>query len=237
MWRCPHCGTPQAETTRCWVCHRSSTACATCRHFRRSVAAQLGYCGLDRQRHPLRGDEIRGCWEAALTPVETTATPVRRTPPAAPEVVLDRTPVRRLEFVEVLSVTQLHAGIADNVIPGEATATLSFRYPPDRDPAEAEAYLCALVPDGAALEIVGNSAPGRVVADSTAVRALQAAGDLAINPKQAWTNVADFTSRGIDAGNFGPGGTRWAHARDEQVEVEALVRVFRTLWLFLTMSP
>jgi hypothetical protein len=64
MWRCPHCGTPQAETARCWVCHRSSTTCGTCRHFRRSVAAQLGYCGLDRQRQPLNGDEIRGCWEA-----------------------------------------------------------------------------------------------------------------------------------------------------------------------------
>jgi hypothetical protein len=28
------------------------------------VAAQLGYCGLDRTRQPLTGDEIRGCWEA-----------------------------------------------------------------------------------------------------------------------------------------------------------------------------
>jgi hypothetical protein len=101
MWRCPHCGTPQAETARCWVCHRSTTACATCRHFRRSVAAQLGYCGLDRQRRPLRGDEIRGCWEAAIAPLEAATTPIHRTPAAAPDIELDRTPVRRLEFVEV----------------------------------------------------------------------------------------------------------------------------------------
>ena len=64
MWRCPHCGTPQAETARCWVCRRSSTSCGTCRNYRRSVAGQLGYCGLDRRRQPLTGDEIRGCWEA-----------------------------------------------------------------------------------------------------------------------------------------------------------------------------
>lgn len=64
MWRCPHCGTPQAETARCWVCRRSSTACGTCRNFRRSVAGNLGYCGLDRRRQPLAGDEIRACWEA-----------------------------------------------------------------------------------------------------------------------------------------------------------------------------
>ena len=25
MWRCPHCGTPQAEAARCWVCHRSTS--------------------------------------------------------------------------------------------------------------------------------------------------------------------------------------------------------------------
>lgn len=71
MWRCPHCGTPQAETARCWVCHRSSTTCSTCRNFRRSVAGQVGFCGLDRRRVPLSGTEHRGCWEArgaGLTP-------------------------------------------------------------------------------------------------------------------------------------------------------------------------
>jgi len=41
-WRCPHCGSPQTETARCWVCRRSTTSCATCRHFRRSVAGRLG---------------------------------------------------------------------------------------------------------------------------------------------------------------------------------------------------
>ena len=74
MWRCPHCGTPQAETARCWVCRRSSTACGTCRNFRRSVAARLGYCGLDRSRQPLAGDEIRSCWEA--WPGGAEATPI-----------------------------------------------------------------------------------------------------------------------------------------------------------------
>ena len=28
------------------------------------MAAQLGYCGLDRRRLPLAGTELRGCWEA-----------------------------------------------------------------------------------------------------------------------------------------------------------------------------
>jgi hypothetical protein len=104
MWRCPHCGTPQAETSRCWVCRRSSTACATCQNFRSSVAAQLGYCGLDRQRLPLRGDEIRACWEAAAPLPEVTDPTPRRAVTDDP----DRTPVRRLEFVEVPTGPEPH---------------------------------------------------------------------------------------------------------------------------------
>lgn len=69
-WRCPHCSTPQAEASRCWVCHRSSTSCGTCRHFRGSVAARVGFCGRDRRREPLLGDEVRACWEDGAVPLE-----------------------------------------------------------------------------------------------------------------------------------------------------------------------
>ncbi|HUQ77931.1 MAG TPA: hypothetical protein VM427_03525 [Patescibacteria group bacterium] len=68
-WRCPHCSTPQAEASRCWVCHRSSTSCGTCRNFRGSVAARFGFCGLDRHRLPLNGDEVRACWEDGAIPL------------------------------------------------------------------------------------------------------------------------------------------------------------------------
>jgi succinyl-diaminopimelate desuccinylase len=48
--------------------------------------------------------------------------------------------------------------------------------------------------------------------------------------------VADFTSRGIDAVNFGPGAPRYAHRRDERVEIAALEGAFRSLWTFVTGS-
>lgn len=101
MWRCPHCGTPQAEASRCWVCRRSSTSCGTCRHFRRAVAANLGYCGLDRSRRPLAGDELRGCWQerpAVAESAEGTGSPSRPLPTADP---LGTASARRLEFVEI----------------------------------------------------------------------------------------------------------------------------------------
>ena len=139
-----------------------------------------------------------------------------------------------LPFVEVLSITRLESGIADNVIPDLATATLNLRYAPDRSPDAAEAYLRRLCPPGATLEIVSHAPAGRVVASTRLVDALVVAGAERIEPKQAWTNVADFTAHGIDAVNFGPGHTRFAHRRDEQVEVAALVHAYETLERLVT---
>ena len=139
-----------------------------------------------------------------------------------------------LTFTEVASITQIEGGIATNVIPDRAEANVNFRYAPDRSPASADAYLRSLLPEGATYEHAGDSPPARVVTDSPLVQRLRAAGDLALEPKQAWTNVADFTSRGIDAVNFGPGATRYAHRRDEQVEIAALEQAFTSLWRFVT---
>ena len=139
-----------------------------------------------------------------------------------------------LPFYEVASITRLDAGIADNVIPDRAVATVNFRYAPDRTPEHAADYLRALTPAGATLEITGDSPPATVVTETPLVRALRDAGDLAFEPKQAWTNVADFTSRGIDAINFGPGATRYAHRRDELVEIASLETAYATLHRFLT---
>ena len=134
-----------------------------------------------------------------------------------------------LPFVEVVSVTRLDSGIADNVIPDRATATLNLRYAPDRSREEAEAHLHALAPPDATLDVVSHAGAGAVVTGNPLVASLVAHGAGKIEPKQAWTNVADFTAHGIDAVNFGPGHTRFAHRRDEQVEVAALVHAYETL--------
>ena len=55
------------EAAWCWVCRRSTTSCASCRHFRTSVAGRLSYCGLDKGRTPLTGEEERACWERKAT--------------------------------------------------------------------------------------------------------------------------------------------------------------------------
>ena len=56
--------------------------------------------------------------------------------------------------------------------------------------------------------------------------------DLALEPKQAWTPVAEFAGQGLDAVNLGPGATRYAHRRDERVEIGELERTLGTLRRF-----
>jgi succinyl-diaminopimelate desuccinylase len=139
-----------------------------------------------------------------------------------------------LEFVEVVSPTQIHGGVATNVIPDRVEVTLSFRYAPDRAPEDAERLIRELVGNRGRIEELANSPSARVVVDTPLVQRLRAAGDLDLAPKQAWTPVAEFSIRGIDAVNFGPGATRYAHKRDEQIEIAALVSAFETLRRFVS---
>jgi len=138
-----------------------------------------------------------------------------------------------LTFTEVLSATQIHGGVATNVIPDRVEVTLSFRYPPDRTPEEAEAALRGLLDGGGRIEDASNSPSARVVTDTPLVRRLREAGSFEVQPKQAWTPVAEFASRGIDAVNLGPGETRYAHKRDERIGAGSLVRVYTALERFL----
>jgi succinyl-diaminopimelate desuccinylase len=137
-----------------------------------------------------------------------------------------------LRFTQVVSVTRISGGIADNVVPDTATAHVNFRYAPGTTAEEAEALLRGWCEPYGRVEITGNAPSAPVATANDLVQRLIATGDLAVEPKQAWTPVAEFTAAGVDAVNFGPGEPRFAHTRDEQVEVAALVRSYETLERF-----
>jgi succinyl-diaminopimelate desuccinylase len=137
-----------------------------------------------------------------------------------------------LEYVEVVSVTQVGGGVARNVVPDRAEALVNFRYPPGMDAGAAEAKLHALCDPHGELRIDGNAPSAPVAADHPLVRALRETGDLPLEAKQAWTPVAEFALAGVPGVNFGPGDPVYAHRRDEQVAVAALTRSYEVLERF-----
>jgi len=137
-----------------------------------------------------------------------------------------------LRFTEVVSVTRVAGGIAGNVIPAEAVAHVNYRYAPGRTPAEAEAWLRELCEPYGTLAIDGNAPSAPVATANPLAQRLIAAGDLAVQAKQAWTPVAEFAAAGVDAVNFGPGDPAKAHTRDEHVRIDALVRCYETIEAF-----
>ncbi len=141
-----------------------------------------------------------------------------------------------LRFVEVATVTEIAGGIASNVVPDRVRCVVNFRYAPDRSPTEADERIRELLSGSGEVTIASNAPPARVATDLPLVEALRAAGDLPVEPKQAWTPVAEFDAAGIPAVNFGPGATRYAHRADEQVEIGALHRCFEILQRFLRGS-
>jgi succinyl-diaminopimelate desuccinylase len=143
------------------------------------------------------------------------------------EVELDR-----LVYREVVSAVRVEGGIAQNVVPARAVAEVNFRFAPGRTPDEAEARLRELLPDGD-LRVLHNSPSAPPALDNPLVAGLrELVPDIA--PKQAWTPVAQFAEQGIDAINYGPGATAYAHRQDEQIPIANLHAVYETLARFLS---
>jgi succinyl-diaminopimelate desuccinylase len=136
-----------------------------------------------------------------------------------------------LTYREVVSAVRVEGGIASNVIPAAASVELNYRYAPGRSRTEAEARLRELVPYGE-LELLSNSPSAPPALGNPLTQKLrQLVPDVA--PKQAWTPVAQFAEQGIDAINYGPGATAYAHKVDEQIPVASLEQCYATLRSFL----
>jgi succinyl-diaminopimelate desuccinylase len=148
---------------------------------------------------------------------------------ALSEVEQARHTIDGLSFTQAASVTALHAGIARNVIPGEASATVNFRYAPDVSPELAEATLRAWCEPHGEVEVLSNSAGALPPRENRLLERLLAASERPAEAKQAWTPVAELAAAGIDAVNFGPGDPALAHSPDEHVATGALADAYRVL--------
>lgn len=142
--------------------------------------------------------------------------------------------IEGLTFYEVMTATQAVTENSRNVVPDRFTLNVNLRFAPDRERADAEAELRALVPPQAELRIVDYAPPGRVSLGQPLLRAWLARGGLEVAAKQAWTDVSRLTALGIPAVNFGPGETAQAHQARESVAIAGLARGYQALRDLLT---
>jgi succinyl-diaminopimelate desuccinylase len=133
-----------------------------------------------------------------------------------------------LVYREVVSAVRVEGGIASNVIPASASVELNYRFMRD----EAEARLRELVPHGELTVLSAAPSAPPALGNERIAKLRTLVPEVA--PKQAWTPVAQFAEQGIDAINYGPGLTRYAHRVDEQIPVENLHVAYETLRTFLS---
>lgn len=144
------------------------------------------------------------------------------------------------EYTEQLQAVAVEGGVAGNVVPDHASATLNYRFAPDRDAAEARQFLGALLdgeldPElGDRLEVVDVAEGAPPALDHPLLATLVAATGERPRAKVGWTDVASFWEHGIPAANFGPGDPLLAHHPEERVERASLERSRAVLARVLT---
>jgi len=139
-----------------------------------------------------------------------------------------------LEYREVFSITKANGGIANNVLPARFVINVNYRFPPIYDLDAAEARLRSVAAPADEIHITDGAPAGTVPEGNPYLAALERiiAGDR--TAKQAWTDVARLTGRGIPAVNYGPGEVAQAHQKTESVPIENLGIAFDELKRFLT---
>ena len=155
--------------------------------------------------------------------------------------VLQRTAAGNAISRDTIVVTMIHAGVKDNVIPSEATATANARLLPSTDP---EAFLARLVevvddPRVVITPHTWNARAGEGVWNTDAFRALEAVIP-AVEP--GTVVIPSLTPATMDARHFGAAGLHTyrfhpyvldkaerarLHGLDERVSVDNLVRGVR----------
>lgn len=120
-----------------------------------------------------------------------------------------------LEWCSVTSATLASGGRGRNVIPDSFELNVNHRFAPGTSAEQAQNSVRDLVQGEASIEFTDVSPSAPPLREHPLIAALAASGVSAVEPKQAWTDVARFAALGVPAANFGPGTQAQAHQRNE----------------------
>lgn len=120
-----------------------------------------------------------------------------------------------LTWKNVFSATMASGGRARNIIPDQFELNVNHRFGPSTSLERAQQNVLELVAGEADVEFVDVSPSAPPLRHHPLVSALAESGVTALEPKQAWTDVARFAALGVPAVNFGPGVQAQAHQKNE----------------------
>ncbi len=195
---------------------------------------QLGCCGSLHATVTFRGKTAHSArpWEGENAITKASAF-LGRLDALAPEThVIDGH-----AFRQVTTATLANGGRGRNVVPDTFTINVNHRFTPDTSLDQAQAYIRGLVADEADVTFTDLSPAALPSGSHPLVEALVKAGVTAVEPKQAWTDVARFSTLGIPAVNFGPGESAQAHQKNESTDTGLLLQGYRILLAWLTNIP
>jgi succinyl-diaminopimelate desuccinylase len=130
--------------------------------------------------------------------------------------------IEGLVYRTVTSCTLANGARGRNIVPDTFELNVNHRFSPDTSLEQAQAALSALV-SGRGKITWRDLSPAALPHRSHAlVVGLANAGVLAVESKQAWTDVARFAAIRVPAVNFGPGENAQAHQRNEWTSIEKL---------------
>jgi succinyl-diaminopimelate desuccinylase len=136
--------------------------------------------------------------------------------------------VEGLPFYEVLTPTVARGGRANNVVPDSFVVNVNYRFAPGKELEDVKRLFGELAGNSATFEVVDFAPSGPVNLENPLLQELIETG-LEVRPKQAWTDVARFSERGVAAANFGPGLPSQAHQEAEYAELALLEECYARL--------
>jgi len=190
-----------------------------------AAALEVGCVGTSQVEITFRGRSAHAArpWqgENALTKAGRFLDALHERPAA--EVIVEGLP-----FYEVLTPTLARGGRAKNVVPDSFVVNVNYRFAPGKDLEDVKQLFEDLLGDSATFEVVDFAPSGPVNLDNPLLQELIDTG-LEVRPKQAWTDVARFSERGVAAANFGPGLPSQAHQEAEHAELPRLEECYAHL--------
>lgn len=129
-----------------------------------------------------------------------------------------------VDFFDIMTITESQSSPGRTTVPDTWQANINYRFSPVHSLAEAKTHVPNLL-DGIGVDYelsCLNAVDAGAVIQHPLLESLKAS--FQFEAKQAWTDVAQLTDRGICAFNFGPGRQDQAHHPNEYVVIADMVQ-------------